>query len=208
MTGALVAGLLAGFGVALPVGAIATYLVGLTARTSLRVGASAAVGVATADGLYALLAVVGGGSLAAALRPVADPLHIASAAVLLCVAVLGAVRGIRHYRSQVAGSPRLAAMPGSARAYLSLLGITMLNPTTVVYFAALVIGNRSAIASSAPSKVVFVLAAFAASASWQLTLAGGGAVLGRFITGQRGRLITALTSSVIVAALAVAVVVS
>ena len=50
MSEALVAGLLAGYGVAVPVGAIAVLIVGLTARTSLRVGAAAALGVATADG--------------------------------------------------------------------------------------------------------------------------------------------------------------
>ena len=59
MTGALLAGLLAGFGIAIPVGAVATYLVTLTARTSARVGAAGAFGVASADGLYALVAVVG-----------------------------------------------------------------------------------------------------------------------------------------------------
>jgi arginine exporter protein ArgO len=48
-----------------------------------------------------------------------------------------------------------------------------------------------------------VIAAFIASASWQLLLAGGGAVLGRLLTGRRGRLITALTSSTIVVGLAV-----
>ncbi|MGV9573326.1 hypothetical protein ACWDRX_29400, partial [Streptomyces nigra] len=36
VTAALVAGLLAGYGIAVPVGAVATYLVSLTARTSLR----------------------------------------------------------------------------------------------------------------------------------------------------------------------------
>ena len=40
---ALVAGLLAGYGIAIPVGAVATYLLTLTARTSLKVGACAAL---------------------------------------------------------------------------------------------------------------------------------------------------------------------
>ncbi|MFE4795305.1 hypothetical protein ACFRFL_09395, partial [Streptomyces sp. NPDC056708] len=60
MIAVLVAGLLAGYGIAIPVGAVGTYLVGLTARTSLRTGACAALGVATADGLYAVVAVGGG----------------------------------------------------------------------------------------------------------------------------------------------------
>jgi hypothetical protein len=46
---ALVSGLLAGYGVAIPVGAIGVLILGLSARTSLRIGAGAALGVATAD---------------------------------------------------------------------------------------------------------------------------------------------------------------
>jgi threonine/homoserine/homoserine lactone efflux protein len=59
VTGALLAGLLAGYGIAMPVGAVATYLVTLTARTSARVGAAGALGVASADGLYAVVAGIG-----------------------------------------------------------------------------------------------------------------------------------------------------
>ncbi len=75
MTESLVAGLLAGFGIAIPVGAVATYLVTLTARTSPRVGEAAALGVASADGLYAMLAVVGGAALTGVIA--ASPLRCA-----------------------------------------------------------------------------------------------------------------------------------
>jgi arginine exporter protein ArgO len=207
VTAALVAGLIAGYGIAVPVGAVATCLVSLTARTSLRTGVCAALGVATADGLYALIAVLGGSALAAALRPVLLPLRWASALVLAALAVRGAVAAVRHYRA-----PRLATRstpppPNPARACLSLLGITLLNPTTVIYFAALVLGSRSTDAVAPLEQGVFVVAAFAASASWQLLLAGGGALLGRVLTGRRGRLATALVSSGVILALAVRMVV-
>ncbi|MDT7653293.1 MAG: hypothetical protein QOI36_4699 [Pseudonocardiales bacterium] len=74
MTGPFVAGAIAGYGIALPVGAVATYIVALTARTSLRVGAAAALGVATADGLYALVAVLGGVAIVGLIQPIAVPL--------------------------------------------------------------------------------------------------------------------------------------
>lgn len=203
MTAALVAGLLAGYGIAIPVGAVATYLVSLTARTTLRTGACAALGVATADGLYALLAALGGTALAAALQPVLVPLRWASALVLLALAVRGAVTALRQYRAR-----RLVTRPqrdpvSPARAYVALLGITLLNPTTIVYFAALVLGSRATDAVSPLEQGVFVLAAFLASASWQLLLAGGGALLGRALTGHRGRLVTGLLSSAVIAILAV-----
>ncbi|MER6463467.1 LysE family transporter [Streptomyces sp. NPDC001228] len=202
MTAALVAGLLAGYGIAVPVGAVGTYLVSLTSRTSLRTGACAALGVASADGLYALLAAVGGAALAAALLPVLGPLRLASAAVLVGLAVRGAAVALRQYRDRRLPTRTERPVPGPGRAYLGLLGITLLNPTTMVYFAALVVGSRSAGPVRPLEQGTFVVAAFAASASWQLLLAGGGALLGRSLTGHRGRLVTALLSSCVMLGLA------
>jgi arginine exporter protein ArgO len=67
-----------------------------------------------------------------------------------------------------------------------------------VYFAALVLGH-----GGAGGGVWFVAGAFLASASWQLLIAGGGSLIGRVLTGPRGRLTTALVSSAVIAALAV-----
>ncbi|WP_434219604.1 LysE family transporter [Amycolatopsis nalaikhensis] len=200
VTGALVAGLLAGYGIAIPVGAVATYLVALTARTSLRTGLAAALGVASADGLYALVAVLGGAAIAGVVTPVAGPLRLVSAGVLVVLAVRGAWQALRSHRAATA-RPVTPLAPG--RAYVSLLGITLVNPTTVVYFTALVVGDRAGTAVSVLEQGVFVVAAFAASASWQALLAGGGALLGRLLTGPRGRLTTALVSSAVITALAV-----
>ncbi|MFD8703353.1 LysE family transporter [Kitasatospora sp. NPDC059648] len=203
MRAALVAGLLAGYGVAVPVGAVGAYLVALTARTSLRTGACAALGVATADGLYALLAALGGSGLAPLLEPLAGPLRIGSALVLLALAVRTAATALRGRRSATVTAP--ATPPGPARAFLTLLGITLLNPLTVLYFAAFVMGGRGrgGSASGALSPAVFTAAVLAASASWQLLLASGGALLGRALTGARGRLLTALGSAALVGWLAV-----
>lgn len=208
VTAALVAGLLAGYGIAVPVGAVATYLVSLTARTSLRTGVCAALGVATADGLYALVATVGGSAVAALLRPVLDPLRWAAALVLVALAARGAVTAVREYRARHLATRTTPPPPGPGRAYLGLLGITLLNPTTVIYFAALVLGTRAEEAVRPLEQGVFVLAAFVASASWQLLLASGGALLGRTLTGHRGRLVTALVSSAVITALAVRMVLS
>jgi arginine exporter protein ArgO len=163
----------------------------------------AALGVATADGLYALVAALGGTALATSLRPVLVPLRWASGLVLVALAVRGGLTALRQYREQrlTTRSDRTPVSPG--RAYLALLAITMLNPTTVVYFAALVLGSSAGTAVGLLEQGVFVLAAFAASAGWQLLLAGGGALLGRVLTGRRGRLVTALVSSTVILALAV-----
>lgn len=215
MTAAAFAGLLAGYGIAMPVGAVATYLVALTARTSLRIGACAALGVATADGLYALIAQVGGSALSHTIQPVLLPLRWTSVVVLLALAVRGGVSAFVQHRDRdrdretSASAPTRQPAPMSpARAYLRLCAITMLNPLTVIYFAALVLGAQGKIAPAHPQQVAFVTAAFIASASWQLLLALGGALLGRILTGHRGRLITALGSSILIALLALRLVIS
>jgi arginine exporter protein ArgO len=201
VTGALVAGLLAGYGIAMPVGPVGTYLVALTARSSWRVGACAALGIASADGVYALVAAVAGSALAPLLAPIVVPLRWVSVVVLLALAVSGAVKAVRRYRAHRLTGITQELPVGALKAYVGLLGMTLLSPMTVIYFAALVLGGSNSM--TAGERAVFVIAAFVASASWQLLLAGGGALLGRALTGHLGRLLTALGSSVVIVVLAV-----
>lgn len=193
----VLSGLVTGWAIAVPVGAVGAFLVGLAARTSWRVGAAGALGIATVDGAYALLAVVAGAALAGVLEPVTASLRIVSGVVLLLVA---AVTLLQTLRTREDAPPRGAMSP--RRAFGVFVAITALNPATVVYFAAIVLGNRTLTETPAQS-AVFVLAAFAASASWQLTLAAGGAGLGHAVSSPRGRTVTGLVSAGVIALLAV-----
>jgi arginine exporter protein ArgO len=196
VSGALLAGVIAGYGVAVPVGAIAVLIAGLSARTSWRVGAAAGLGAATADGVYALVAVLGGAALAGVVAPIATPLRWVAAFVLLGLAGHTAWVALRG-RSAADVQPRRPATAG--KAYVGILGLTLLNPATVVYFAALVLGR-----GGAGGGAWFVAGAFLASASWQLLIAASGALAGRLLTGPRAQLITALVSSAVIAVLAIA----
>jgi threonine/homoserine/homoserine lactone efflux protein len=197
----VLAGLVTGWAIAIPIGAVGALLVALTARTSIRTGSAAALGVATVDGLYAAVAVVGGAAIATRLEPYAGWLRTASALVLLGIAAVIVWLGRRS-------SGRSAAAPASARdlrpwqAFAAFLALTAVNPTTVVYFAAVVIGNPD-LADGWVEGIVFVTAAFVASASWQLTLAVLGSMLGRSVTSRRGRVVSAWVSGLLIAALAV-----
>jgi len=195
---ALLAGVLAGLGVAVPVGAVAVCLVTLTARTSLRVGASAGLGVATADGAYALLAVVGGAALAARLEAVAGPVRTACAVVLLAVAGALVRSSLRP-----AGDVDARSGPTPLRAYAGLLALTLLNPLTVVLFTALVVGRSAGAAVGAGDQALFVGGVLLASSLWHLLLVAGGAALGRSLTGPRGRLLAGLCSATLLTVLAV-----
>lgn len=204
--GAALAGVVAGLGIAMPLGAVGAYLVTLTARAGWRVGVAAALGVATADGLYAAVAVVGGRAVADAVAPVAAPLRVVAAVVLAGVAVSiawSAVRAVRGGGRDGEPARRLPRTPSAPRAYAGLLALTVANPATVVYFVALVIGNRSGANGSGLAGVAFVIGAFVASATWQLLLVGGGHALGALAGSTRGRLVVSLGASLLVLVLAV-----
>ncbi|WP_454041934.1 LysE family transporter [Cellulosimicrobium sp. Marseille-Q8652] len=210
------AGVLAGYAIAVPVGAVATYLVALTARTSWRVGAAAGLGIATADGLYALVAVLGGAALAGVIAPAAPWLRLASGVVLVALALRTAWVAVREHRAHsvpaedLPGGPRARVAgppPGPTRAYARLFALTVANPATVAYFATVVVGARATAGDpDVVSGALFVLGAFVASASWQLVLAGGGTVLGRWLSGPRGRLATGLVSAAVMLVLVVVLV--
>ncbi|GGO78169.1 LysE family transporter [Nocardioides deserti] len=199
----VVSGLVTGWAIAVPIGAVGAYLVALTARTSWRTGAAAALGIASVDGAYAALAVVAGTALSALLAPAQDALRTGSGLVLLVVAALmarGALRpALQSPGARDGADPEVVPLRPRT-AYALFVGITAVNPTTVVYFAAVVLGRD--LTDGAAEGTVFVVAALVASASWQLLLAGGGALLGRAVTGPHGRLLTGLGSAVVVAGLA------
>ncbi|MEV4760544.1 LysE family transporter [Micromonospora sp. NPDC049559] len=196
---AVFAGMLAGYGVAIPVGAIAILVMGLAARAGWRVGAAAAMGVATADGIYAASAVLGGAVLAGLIEPVARPLRWLAAGVLVWMAGRAAVRAVRDHHAKARSGSGLTT-PG--RAYGALLALTLLNPMTVVYFAALVLGRQAADGLGPAGELLFAAGAFVASASWQLLIAIGGSLVGRLLAGPRGQLATALVSSLLMLVLA------
>ena len=184
-------------------GAIGVLIMNLSARTSLRVGAGAALGVAAADGLYATVAVVGGVAVAGGVRPIATPLRMVAAVVLLAIAARIGYSGWRHFHDPTRRVATLALLT-APRAFGALFGLTLLNPATVIYFAVLVLGAKSSgIAGGLAGSAVFVVAALFASASWQLVLAAGGSALGRTLASDRGRLITAIVSSAIIVVLAI-----
>jgi threonine/homoserine/homoserine lactone efflux protein len=196
LTEPLVSGLLAGWAVAIPLGAIGVMVVDTGMRGGLRPGAAAAAGVATADLLYAALAALAGAAVARVLAPHQHALSLAAAAVLAAVAVIG-LRAARR-------APRAAASADlpRGRLYVRFLGLTSINPATVTYFAALIAGLPAVASAPAEAKVAFVAAVGLASLSWQLVLAGAGAVLHRRLP-PSARLYTALGGNALVLVLAI-----
>lgn len=167
MATSFVAGAIAGWAIAIPVGAIAVLIVEIGIRRGFRVAAAAGAGAATADGLYATLAAVGGTALAAFLEPLEGPLRVIAIGALLAIGIRGLLIVTLGPRS-VPGSAVLPVRV--AGTYLRFLGLTLLNPQTVVYFAALILALPD-LGRGPGERAAFVAGAFLASLSWQLGLA-------------------------------------
>ncbi len=198
MLDVLLSGLVTGYAIAVPVGAVAVLIVALSARTSWSVGAAAGLGVATVDGLYAAVAVVAGKAVAQALKPVEQLLQGISIAALLLIAALTLVHAVRPGGGRDQDGERTWT---PLRAWATFVAITAVNPATVVYFAAIVLGGTVEIHGPAQG-TVFVVAAFAASASWQVFVASLGSGLGAWISGPVGRRTTGVVAAVVIAGLA------
>jgi arginine exporter protein ArgO len=196
-------GVLAGLGIAVPVGAIAVLIVDLGMRRGFGGAAPAAMGAASADLAYAAVAAVAGVAVASALQPYQRGIQLVSAGVLLAIVVVRMVRLFR--RPENVERERFGT--GPVRTYVAFLALTLVNPMTVAYFAALILGLGPDALGSGWDKALFVGGAFLASAAWQLVLAGTGAVLHRRLS-ERARLITALFGNALIVALAIRLAVS
>ena len=222
----LTAGLLAGYAIAIPVGAIAALLITHGARHGARVAAGGALGAATVDGLYATIAVLAGAAIAPVIALIEEPLRWLSVIVLVALGIMIALPGLRtaprhvlpiradapvdatlgdtHSAHAPSGSTATASRTTTARRlFLTVGALTLVNPVTVVYFAALIGSSTLALDASPLERIVFVAAAFAASLSWQLLLTTAGALAGRALVGPIGARITALAGGGIIILLAV-----
>lgn len=210
MVDTLFSGLAAGYGLAIPVGAVAVLMVEMAARTSLRTGTAAAMGAVTADGLYAIAAMIGGAALANLLPPISVPLRWVGALVLVVMSVRIVRRAFATHSSEDStASPDAPANPDApGRAFLIFLGLTALNPWPAIYFIALIFGRQGQESPDGGHAVLYVAAILLASASWQLLLATAGRVLGRILTGPRAKRITALVSGALIVALAAQLVIT
>jgi threonine/homoserine/homoserine lactone efflux protein len=177
MLEAAIAGALAGYAIAIPVGAIAILILHTGLTHGLRAGLAAGAGAATADFIYASIAALAGLWVASVIGPWINPLRIVGGAILIAFGVRG-LWALRSARETVdpAAAYEEARRPHH-RIYLALLGLTLLNPATVVYFTALTVGLP--FLGDPGERLLFAVAAGLASLSWQWLLAMVGAALGR-----------------------------
>lgn len=162
-------GLVAGYGISIPLGAIAVLIINQAMERGLRSGLWAAAGTASVDFAYAVIAVLAGQIVSANLSPYATPLRILSGTVLIALGVHGIWKAWRPWNEST------AKLENGRGTFARFFAVTALNPFTLVYFTALVVGNPSIGSGSALDGLLFVCGVGLASLSWQSLLAGLGA---------------------------------
>jgi threonine/homoserine/homoserine lactone efflux protein len=161
-------GAILGFSIAAPVGPIGVLCIRRTLAEGRLVGLLSGLGAATADAFYGSIAAFGLTAISSLLVGHQNDLRVVGGFFLLYL-------GIRT----ILAAPAQAAKGGQRRQllnnYLSTLGLTLTNPTTILSFVAIFAGLGWAGTSGASygSAALLVAGVFSGSALWWLILSSG-----------------------------------
>lgn len=181
---ALVAGVAAGYGIAMPLGAIGVLIVHEGLTRGWRWAAAAASGTALVDLGYVTIALVAGAAVTERLHGHTRAIHLVGAAMLVAIVVHGLL-GLRRAAPLPvdaipgAGPARTAALtaPAPVRTLRRFIALTAINPLTAIYFVVLTTALGEIVHGTA-SAAAFAAEVFVASWSWQLLLAAVGSLAG------------------------------
>lgn len=154
-----------GVAVAAPVGAMGVLCIRRTLSQGWRAGIATGLGVATADGFYAACAAFGLAAITEALVAWQTPLRLVGGAAMIFL-------GVRAWLTAHDCEPvRTARGTGM---YLSAVGLTLTNPSTIVAFAAIFAGVGIVGAVDGWRAAALATAGVAlGSLSWWLVLTSG-----------------------------------
>lgn len=172
----LLKGIALGFSIAAPVGPIGILCVRRTLTEGRTYGLASGLGAATADAIYGMVGGFGLTFISSLLVSQRTWLNLAGG-VFLCYL------GVRTFLARPAGLAATARQQGGLLgAYVSTFLLTLTNPMTIMFFAAVFAGLGVA---NAPGAYLasgwLVLGVFLGSAVWWLILTSGVSLfLGRF----------------------------
>ncbi|MGU7783534.1 LysE family translocator [Burkholderia sp. PU8-34] len=179
-----------GLMIALSVGPVALMIANYGMRAGTASGVRAAVGVATADGCYAVVAFTIGAMLASTLASHLSLFRLVGALVLLAMGARMMWQALRDRRRTLDGD----APPPGSRPFTSMFFVTLANPLTILLFY----GYATAAAAGHRHWLLGAACVFAGSLTGQLVFAFGGSVIGRIVKSP-----ALLAASHVVAALVV-----
>jgi threonine/homoserine/homoserine lactone efflux protein len=191
-------GAVIGFAVAAPVGPIALLCLRRTLRDGVALGLASGLGVACADACYAAVVVLAFGAATAFVARFAGPMHVVAGVVLV---ILGVRMLLAAPPAAGADGPRVRRLAGASA---STFALTIVNPATIVSFAALVAGTQAgAPRGGVMSGVALVAGVASGSAVWWCVWCGTAGVLRRRVS-ERAILVVNRASALVLALFGVA----
>ncbi|WP_074711123.1 LysE family transporter [Arthrobacter alpinus] len=164
---ALGVGLLAGFGLAAPLGAIGILLIREGMAWGFKDASPAAAAVATVDTIYCIVAVALGVAAAPLVSSWGAWPGLMGGLILVLIGAIGVSKAFGS--AQVPVNEPEPQRRGRAGRFMLFTGLTAINPTTLLYFVALLTAVARPLGSFS-SSVAFVTGVGAASLVWQLGL--------------------------------------
>ena len=173
-----------GFFVALQLGPMSLFLIRSTLRSGWRVGLGVGAGIAAVDGLYAA-AGAGGATPLLTIHPVRLALGLVGAVVLLWLGVRTVYGALRV---RVGGETQFEVST-PRRAFLTALGGTASNPSTIVSWGAIFAAASTAgLVHTTGAAVLLVAGVAIGSLTWVSALATGVALAGRSMSNRTVRI--------------------
>ncbi|ARF89736.1 LysE family transporter [Burkholderia cenocepacia] len=163
-----------GLMIALSVGPVALMIANYGMRAGMATGVRAAIGVAAADGCYAVVAFTIGALLAGTLASHLSLFRMVGACVLLAMGARMLWQALRDRRRTLDGD--VPPPPGN-RPFMSMFFVTLANPLTILLFY----GYATAAAGAHRHWLLGAACVFAGSLAGQLVFAFGGSAIGRFV---------------------------
>jgi arginine exporter protein ArgO len=194
-------GIIAGYGLAIPVGPIAILVLESGLTRGFRIALSAGVGAASADLIYATVAALAGTFLVSVLAPFASILRVGSAFGLIAIGAWLLYHG--RNPTDRTNRPRFSAT-NCPQIYGMVLGLTLLNPITVTYFTTLILGMETGSSLSSVNATLFICGVFLASLSWQSLLASISGIAHKRLP-TKVQAVTFATGNLVIMALGVAI---
>ena len=131
--GLAIRGFVLGFVIAASVGPITLLVIRRTLGAGWPMGIASGMGVATADAAYGAVAAFGIAVIADVLVAISRPLGIIGGAALIWIGVRTAMR------PSISVEATAPSARGLAAGYLSILGLTLTNPMTIILYGAVIV---------------------------------------------------------------------
>lgn len=165
-------GLAIGVAVAAPVGPIGLLCINRTLTAGFAAGLATGLGAATADAAYGAVAAFGLAALGGAVSAAGDGLRLAGGLFLLYL-------GVRAFRKAPPAPAAQAGATGLVGGYLTSVVLTLVNPATILSFAAIFAGLGLAGTGGFANAAALVAGVFLGSAAWWLFLSAAGTIARR-----------------------------